>query len=101
MQDNDPKHKAKSVIGWLEEQDFSVMNWPAQSPDINPIENVWSQVKQKLARFEDPPTSLAEVWERASHIFSQITADFCVTLYESMPRRMAAVIKAKGGWTKY
>ena len=101
MQDNDPKHKAKSVMYWLEEHDFSVLDWPAQSPDLNPIENVWSQVKRRLARFEQPPSSLAELWERTNQIFYEITEDECASLYESMPRRMAALIKAKGGWIKY
>lgn len=101
MQDNDPKHKARSVMKWLEEQEFSLLTWPAQSPDLNPIENIWSQVNQKLARFDQPPSSLAELWERASRIFYSFTEDDCASLYESMPRRMDAVIKSKGGWTKY
>ena len=101
MQDNDPKHKAKSVMEWLKLQEFSLLVWPAQSPDLNPIENIWSNVKQKLARYDHPPTSMAELWERASSIFNNISEDECSTLIESMPRRMAAVIKSKGSWTKY
>ena len=40
MQDNDPKHTSKIVKKWLQEQDFKVMEWPVQSPDLNPIENM-------------------------------------------------------------
>jgi hypothetical protein len=40
MQDNDPKHTAKVVSKWLNEQEFHVMKWPPQSPDLNPIKNM-------------------------------------------------------------
>ena len=47
MQDNEPCHKAKTVK-FLEEEGIAVMKWPPQSPDMNPIENVWKSLERKL-----------------------------------------------------
>ena len=40
MQDNAPCHKAKVVMSYLSEQDFEIMDWPPQSLDLNPVENL-------------------------------------------------------------
>lgn len=64
-QDNDPKHTAILVRKWLSEQEFEVMNRPAQSSDYNPIENIWDLLKKRLFRdYECPPSGKIEHWER-------------------------------------
>jgi transposase len=99
--DNDPKHTAKKVKSWLGEQEFSVMKWPAQSPDLNPIENLWSILKSKLMEYDSSPNGMIELWERIQEKWNEIDAETCQKLVNSMPRRIEAVIKAKGLWTKY
>ena len=101
QQDNDPKHTCKKVKEWLEEQDFRTMIWPAQSPDLSPIEHVWGYLKRRLAEHEHSPSGILELWERIQEEWDRIPVEECQKLIESMPRRIEAVIRAKGGYTKY
>jgi DDE superfamily endonuclease len=78
-----------------------VLLWPAQSPDLNPIEHLWNHLKRRLAEYEVVPNGILELWERVEKEWNNIGAEVCHNLIESMPRRVAAVLKAKGGYTKY
>jgi transposase len=102
--DNDPKHTSKSVRSYLAEQEFKTMLWPAQSPDLNPIENAWNHLKSAIydvRKYAKPASGLKELWRRVETEWEALDADYISNLYESMPRRMLACIKAKGRWTKY
>ena len=101
QQDGDPKHRCKKATAWFEEHGFKVLLWPAQSPDLNPIEHLWDYLKRKLGEYERPPNGIIELWERVEREWNKIDAVVCQNLIESMPRRVAAVVKAKGGYTKY
>jgi transposase len=99
--DNDPKHTAKIVNEWLLIQNFETLDWPAQSPDLNPIEHLWSIVKRRLNQYDNPPKGINQLWERVEEIWNKISSETCKTLIESMPRRIKAVLDAKGRWTDY
>jgi hypothetical protein len=101
QQDNDPKHTSKRAQNWFNNHDIRVMQWPSQSPDLNPIEHLWNHVKRKLGEYEEPPTSVHELWERFQEEWERIEPSVCQNLIESMPRRIEAVLRAKGGYTKY
>ena len=100
--DNDPKHTAGSVKEWLSNQEFEVMRWPAQSPDLNPIENMWALLKQRLYRnYETPPKGMIEHWERIGQTWYQITKEECQKVIDTMPDRCQQVIAKNGYWIAY
>ena len=76
------------------------MNWPSQSPDMNPIEHLWGRLKCRFGEYSEPPKGIHEYWERLREIWQNLDPILCQTLVESMPSRVAAVIKAKEGHTK-
>ena len=90
------------IRDYLENQQYEVLQWPAQSPDLNPIEHLWSKLKRELNKYESPPKGMIELWERVQEVWNnKISKEDCLVLIESMPRRIEAVLKAKGLWTKY
>ncbi|KAG1080113.1 hypothetical protein G6F42_023464 [Rhizopus arrhizus] len=102
QQDNDTKHTSKVVKEWINQQPFEALEWPPQSPDLNPIEHMWAHLKRELFHsYEAPPSSMHELWERIGQTWYAISKEECQKYIESMPKRCAAAIKAKGRWTKY
>jgi transposase len=78
------------------------MDWPSQSPDLNPIEHMWALVKRRLNDYDTPPSSMQELFERVTDVwYYKITKEECLNVIDSMPLRCEAVIKAKGRWTDY
>ncbi len=101
QQDNHPKHTSRRAQKWFEEQDIKLLDWPAQSPDLNPIEHTWNHLKRSLSGYESAPTGVHQLWERVVVEWGKISVEECQKWIGSMPRRVEAVIKAKGAHTKY
>ena len=101
QQDNDPKHTSKVAGKWFDDHRINCMDWPAQSPDLNPIEHLWTTLKRKLNEYDNPPSGVWELWDRVVEKWGEITEEDCQRLIRSMPRRLKAVVSAHGGHTKY
>lgn len=84
---------------WL--KNFSVLPWPGNSPDMNRIQNMWELTKRGIAKeVITTKQQLIEILIRVWHHNSQLQAN-AETCIESMPRRIEALIAAKGSITKY
>ncbi len=99
QQDNDPKHTSKKAKEWFLRNKIEVMEWPAQSPDLNPIENLWADIKKNISNSN--PRNSKQLWEITKSAWVSIPVERFQNLINSMPRRMCAVLKAKGYTTKY
>ena len=99
QQDNDPKHKSKLTSEYLEDHAIPVMPWPPQSPDLNPIENLWS-ILDFQCRGRRPKTA-QDLFESLQQAWNSISVEKLQKLVDSMPKRLKAVIAAKGLQTNY
>ena len=71
QQDNDTKHTSKKATKWFEENNIDVMTWPAQSPDINPIEHLWVDLKKALKKYPRECMSCGRGWWKSGIKFHQ------------------------------
>ena len=78
---------------------IEVLPWPSQSPDLNPIEHLWSYMKCEYEK--TPVTSKKELRKRISNIWSSIPTEMTERLVKSMKNRLIEVLQAKGGSTSY
>lgn len=102
QQDNDKKHTAHHTRDWLKKQKIHVLKWPSNSPDINVIENGWSYLEILCRRRKKLPANTDQLWEIMQEVwYSDHFNDYVKNLYQSMPRRMDALLRSKGKWTKY
>ena len=93
------QNTAKLSTQWLKEKKVNVLAWPDQSPDLNLTENPWNDLK--TAVHEWSPSNLTELEQFCKEEWTNITKSRCAKSVERHPSRLKAVIKAKGGSTKY
>ncbi|EUC61983.1 transposable element Tcb2 transposase, partial [Rhizoctonia solani AG-3 Rhs1AP] len=99
--DNDPKHTAIHTRNWLTTHRLSVLPWPANSPDMNPIENVWDYLDRQLRMRPHLPRNSNELWEFLQEEWVCIPQAYIDKLYDSMVNRVEELIAVKGGNTRY
>ena len=96
QQDNDPKHTTKA---WFLENCAPVLEWPSQSPDLNPIENLWSILEQRSKKRK--VNSNEELIQELRKEWNALLEGLLFALSDSMPRRIQSVLSVNGWMTKY
>ena len=99
QQDNDPKHTSNYLKDFINKNKIEKLDWPSQSPDLNPIEHVWAYMNRDLRgknfkTRDDLKSELLSLW-------SNIPQGFIDKLIRSIPKRVQEVIKAGGRSIKY
>jgi hypothetical protein len=101
QQDNDPKHTSQHATTWFAQKGFDVLEWPPNSPDLNPIENAWNQLEVKYNRRGRQARNEDELFEMLQEEWQKLSMEYCEKLYESMPHRINKMMINKGKWAGY
>jgi len=99
QEDNDPKHRSKNCTDWKSDHHIKVISWPSQSPDLNPIENVWGLMKMKLQRkkFRNVKHFRREIMK----CWKELPNDYAKKLFESMDSRIDRLLSNEGDYINY
>ncbi|CAF1225235.1 unnamed protein product [Rotaria sordida] len=95
QQDNAPYYKTRDIKALFEDLSINILPWPAHSPDLNPVENLWAIIDKKFKKI--PMHTIQELNESLRSEWLSVESTICANLIKSMPKRIAEYVKAKGG----
>ncbi|GFV53834.1 transposable element Tc3 transposase [Trichonephila clavipes] len=101
MDDNARPHRARIVEEYLEDHGLERMEWPARSPDLNPIEHLWDYLGREVAALNPPPRSLHELKQGLLCVWSSLPIPVSDNLINSMGNRYRQCIQVRGGHIPY
>jgi hypothetical protein len=84
--DNDLKHTSKATQAWLEGNRISTLNWPANSPDVNIMENLWAYLDDRIWAHPKKLSNSTEFWNALQEEWNRISREYVQKLYECTPR---------------
>ena len=99
QQDGSGVHRAHVVQEYLDKYVPEKLDWPAYSPDLSPIENIWGWLKGQVAK--DMPNSVDALKKSIRTHWNEINEEFLVPYFDSMPNRIAMVIENEGKKLNY
>ena len=95
MQDGARCHTAATTIQWLEDKEINYWEkaeWPLNSPDLNPIENLWSILEETMKSEKDQPKNIADLEKLLQRAWKKIKLDTLENLVKSMPDRVKDIV---------
>jgi len=101
QEDNARPHTSKVATAVRESANIKTLNWPAQSPDLNPIESIWHEMKQAIRHRDPAPSNLEQLEKYVKAAWKNVPPEYYKKLIDDMPKKIKAVISAKGNVTKY
>ncbi|GFX50010.1 transposable element Tc1 transposase [Trichonephila clavipes] len=101
QQNNAGPHVKLFVQRFFVNHQIELLSWPARSPDLSPIENTSSMVAQRLTQITPTAAPPDQLWQRVEAAWSAVPQEHIQSLFESMPRRVAAVISNNGSYSGY
>ena len=101
QRDNAPFHVSKSTVEWFKNKSITTVNWPPNSPDLNPMENVWGMLVRRVYSGNKVYERKAELKKSILKEWNEITLETRKSLVDSLPNRLLTVIEKKGNFIPY
>ncbi|CAF4334429.1 unnamed protein product [Rotaria sp. Silwood2] len=99
VKDNDPKHKSNISTAWKQDHHIKTLPWPSLSPDVNPIENLWSLFKIKVANRK--PKTIKDLKRAIYKEWNDLPKELASKLVWSMKNRVEELIQSRGEYILY
>jgi transposase len=101
QQDNASIHRSSFTTQWLDERGVSIMKWPALSPDLNPIENIWGMLARRVYEGGKQFMTKTDLQNAIFQAWDEISLEYTDGLIKSMNNRCTAVLECKGSKISY
>ncbi|KAK7092071.1 hypothetical protein V1264_009676 [Littorina saxatilis] len=99
--DNAPPHRSAAVNTFIQQARVNRMLWPANSPDLNPIDHMWDELCRRVQQHHPPPANLGQLLKWLQQEWNGVPRAFICNLIHSMRQRCVECLAHNGGHTRY